>query len=146
MNNEWDIVKMQKVTFFMARPLFWQTWFDSTLFRRTWFGLTLFWKTWFDSTLFRRTWFELGSVWLHFGKYGSSSVRFDFILKNMVRFDFILKNMVRFRDAPVPVPDWGGYQSDRSSSRTGTQSRLGLPYFKIHKFFLAVQSHSTLLS
>ena len=56
-----------------------------------------------------------------------------------------------------------GYQSDRSSSRTGTQSRLstqsdwvagptgpqsrlGLPYFKIHKFFLAVQSRSTLLS
>ena len=50
-----------------------------------------------------------------------------------------------------------GYQSDRSSSLTGTQSdwvtgptgaqsRLGLPYFKIHKFILAVQSRSTLLS
>ena len=83
--------------------------------------------------------------------------------------------LLRTRDAPVPVPDWvtgyqsdrspsrTGYQSDRSSSRTGTQSRLDtqsdwvtgptgtqsrldLPYFKIHKFFLAVQSRSTLLS
>ena len=39
----------------------------------------------------------------------------------------------------VPSPDW-------VTGPTGTQPRLGLPYFKIHKFFLAVQSRSTLLS
>ena len=56
----------------------------------------------------------------------------------------------------VPSPDWVpsptgtqsrlGTQSDWVTGPTGTQSRLGLPYFKIHKFFLAVQSRSTLLS
>ena len=38
----------------------------------------------FGSTLFRRTRFWFGSVRLYFEKHGSSSVRFDFILKNMV--------------------------------------------------------------
>ena len=72
-------------------------------------------------------------------------------------------------DTPFLVSDWmTGYQSDGHavglefsrighpvglvSSRdwvtgpTDTQPRLGLLYFKIHKFFLAVQSRSTVLS
>ena len=54
---------------------------------------------------------------------------------------------LKSRDAPVTVSDWGtDEQLDCYPLTTGWPLRLALPYFKIHQFFLPVQSRWTLRS